>query len=525
MISRRHFLASSLALAAAPSILRAQSSRVLKFVPSANLGVLDPIWTSANLTRNHGYMIYDTLYGTDADFNARPQMVEGHTVEQDGLLWRLTLRPGLKFHDGSPVLARDCVASIRRWAGRDAFGQSLMAVTDELSAPSDNVIQFRLKQPFSLLPNALGKLASSMCAIMPERLAETPHTTQVSEIIGSGPFRFNEAERVQGARVVYDRFEDYIPRDEPGSRTAGGKHVHFDRVEWTIMPDPSTAANALVMGEVDWVESPMIDLLPILRGNPDITIEMKDETGATGALRFNTLNPPFDNPAIRRAVLHAVDQADFMAAIVGAETDLAATGAGVFTTGGLMASDAGMEALNGPRDLERARREIVEAGYGGERIVLLSPSDMPNIRALSEVAADLLQRLGFNVDLQAMDWSTLQGRRTSRDPIDQGGWSITFTTIAGVDTLDPASHQNTRGNGDAAPPGWPTSAELERLRSDWFGAPSLDTAIAVAADIQRQVFEDVPYIPLGQFFHPIAHRSNLVDIPVGFSQFYNVRRV
>lgn len=523
---RRTLLATSgAALLIRPAIAAAQSARVVKFVPSADLGVIDPIWTSANLTRNHGYLVYDTLYGTDAGFGVQPQMVEGHTVEQDGTLWRLTLRPGLRFHDGEPVLAKDCVASIKRWAGRDAFGQSLMTATAELSAPSDRVIQFRLKQPFPLLPHALAKLPSSMCAIMPERLALTPHTRQVSEVVGSGPFMFNQAERVQGARFVYEKFAGYVPRDEPASRTAGGKRVHLDRVEWIVMPDPSTAVSALLTGEVDWVESPLLDLLPTLRRNARVRIAMKDPTGAVGSLRPNHLHAPFNNPAIRRVLVGAIDQSVFMAAAAGGDPSLSSIGAGVFTPGTPMASDAGMAALTGPRDMEASKRALAAAGYAGERVVLLSPSDMPAIRALSEVGADTMQKLGMNVDLQAMDWSTLQQRRAKREPIDAGGWSVTFTTISGIDTLDPASHQNTRGNGLQAPPGWPVSSELERLRTGWFEAPDSAAQKKACEDIQRQVMLDVPYIPLGQFYQPIAHRTDIANIPDGFSLFYDVRRV
>lgn len=524
-MKRRQFLAATaVGLVTGPSI-RAAPAQMLKFVPATDLGVVDPIWTSANLTRNHGYLVFDTLYGTDAAFNVRPQMVEGHAVEQDGRLWLLTLRPGLRFHDGEPVLARDCVASIKRWAGRDAFGQSLMAVTEELDAPSDRVIRFRLKQPFPLLPNALAKLASSMCAIMPERIAgNTPSNRQITEVVGSGPFRFNAAERLSGSRIVYEKFAEYVPRDEPISRTAGGKRVHLDRVEWIIMPDPSTAAAALMAGEVDWVEAPLLDLLPRLKRSRGVTVELKDPLGAVGSLRFNTLHPPFDKPAVRRAILHAVDQAEFMAAVAGADPALYATDAGIFTRGTPMASEVGMEALTAPRDLATSRRELEQAGYQGERVVLLSPGDMPAIRALSEVGAELMRKLGMNVDLQSMDWSTLQGRRVKREPIDQGGWSVTFTTIAGTDTMDPASHQNTRGNGLRAPPGWPESAELERLRTAWFEAPDLAAQQRACADIQRQCFIDVPYAPLGQFFQPIAHRTGVTDIPVGFSQFYGVRK-
>ena len=195
-MQRRAFLATTAALAA-PAAVRAQTATTLRFTPQQDLVTLDPVTTTAYISRNHGYMVFDTLYGMDADFQATPQMVDGHVVEDDGRRWTLTLRDGLLWHDGERVLARDCVASIRRWAKRDPFGASLMEATEELSAPDDRTIRFRLKRPFPLLPLALGKASVPVCAMMPERLANTDPFRQVPEMIGSGPFRFKADERVR----------------------------------------------------------------------------------------------------------------------------------------------------------------------------------------------------------------------------------------------------------------------------------------------------------------------------------------
>ncbi len=310
---RREFLAGSATTLALPAIARAQGSRVLKFIPQSDLTVLDPVWTTAYVTRNHAFMVFDTLYGQDSTYKASPQMVAGHVVENDGRLWKLTLRDGLKWHDGERVLARDCVASVQRWGKRDAFGQALLAATDAVSAPDDKTIQFRLKKPFPLLPDALGKSPSLMCAMMPERLAMTDAFTQVAEIVGSGPYRFVASERVPGARVVYQRFADYVPRSGGSPDwTAGPKVVNFDRVEWTTIPDASTAASALRNGEQDWWDYATADLLPMLRGAKNLKVAVQDPSGQCAMMRFNFLQPPFDNAAIRRALLGAVSQADVM---------------------------------------------------------------------------------------------------------------------------------------------------------------------------------------------------------------------
>ncbi len=524
-MKRRALLATGAAALAAPRSAASQNARVLRFVPQSDLAVLDPIWTPAYVTRNHGFLVFDTLFGQGADFSVSPQMAAGAVAGNGGKTWLITLRDGLRFHDGEPVLARDCAASLRRWGRRDSFGQALMAATDELSAPDDRTLRFRLKRPFPLLADALGKTGSNMPGIMPERLARTDAFTQITEMVGSGPYRFKPDERVAGSRVVYERFAGYAPR-EGGTPdfTAGPKVARFDRVEWHVMPDSSTAASALRNGEVDWWENPPADLLPLLRRARGVKVEVLDPTGLVGMMRPNHLHPPFDNPAVLRAVMRAVNQADFMAAAGGSDPAMTRTGLGVFCPVSPMASDVGMEALNGPRDLDRARRELREAGYRGERVVFLGATDLPNINAISEVGADLLRRLGMNVDYQAMDWGTVVQRRVKREPPDQGGWSVAATYWSGIDTFNPAVQISLRSNGAAGWWGWPTFERMEAMRDAWLEAADLPTQQRIAREMQAHFFEVVPYWPLGLLYAPTAYRTDLNGVLRGFALFWNVRR-
>ncbi len=529
-LKRRSLMQVAAGTLAAPSIVSAQNaptsdSRVLRFIPQSDVTALDPVWTSVYVTRNHGYLIFDTLYGQDDDLRIQPQMVAGHTTEDGGKLWRLTLRDGLVFHDGTPVLARDCVASIKRWARRDAFGQTLIGLTDELSAADDKTIVFRLKAPFPFLPEALGKVGINMLPIMPERLANTDPFKQVTEMVGSGPFRFVANERVVGSRVVYEKFEKYRPRESGiASCTAGPKVVYFDRVEWNVIPDVATAAAAMQRGEADWWEQPSFDLLPVMAREPDLKTFVVETTGNIGLFRMNQLFPPFDNPAIRRALWPALKQADYMEAIAGDRKESWRADVGFFGPGMPMASDAGLQTITGPRDVERAKAEVKAAGYGGEKVVVMSPSDYPRINALASVAADMLQRCGLNVDLQQMDWGTVIQRRASKAPPEHGGWSVFFTTLTGVDMSSPVGDLALRGNGQNAWFGWPTAPKLEALRDQFMAETDTAAQKRIAAEIQLQAFIDVPFLPLGEFIQPTTQRKELVDTLKGLSLFWNVRR-
>lgn len=526
-MQRRTVLASAVALAAPlaiPRIGRGAEASVLRFIPQSDLSSIDPIWTAAYVVRNHGMMVFDTLYGTGGDNLVSPQMLAGHSVSADGLTWTMTLREGLRWHDGAPVLARDCVASIRRWWVRDGFGQTVADVTNDLSSPDDKTIVFRLKRPFPLLPAALGKPGSYICAMMPERLAQTDPFKQIPEAIGSGPFRFKADERVSGARVVYERNPDYLPRpDGVASFTAGPKRAFVDRVEWTVMPDAATAAAAMQAGEMDWWEAPTFDLLPLLKKNADLMIPPADPAGYLGNMRLNHLQPPFNNPALRRVLLSAVKQEDYMAAVAGDPVNWQAR-VGVFCPGSPMANQAGMQVLTAPRNMTELRQAVIDAGYNGEKAVVLIPSDFPSMKALGEVGADLLKQLRINVDAQYMDWGSLLQRIVKTDPVENGGWSLFHTYWSGLDEWDPAVHAYLRGNGMAAGRGWPTSPALESLRNDWLYASDEQERKRIAGRIQEQAFIDVPFIPLGQIRFPTVYRRSVTDVLTGYALFWNLRK-
>lgn len=497
------------------------NARVLRFVPEGNLANPDPIWTTTTIARNHGAMIWDMLYGLDDRFEPQPQMVAGHELSDDRLTWRFTLRDGLMFHDAEKVRAIDCITSIQRWARRRPLGQTLLDRAEEMKALDDNRFEIRLKKPYSLMTRAF----ADSCFIMPERIAKTDSFQQISEYVGSGPFRFLRDEWVAGSKAIYARFDKYVPRQEKPSFLAGGKVAHFDRVEWIVMPDSATAAGALQNGEVDWLQRPDFDLLGMLRGMRNVKVAVNDKVGVLAMMALNHIQPPFDNPKLLRAILSAVNQEDFMAAAVGSEPELFHVPAGVFTPGMPMASDAGMEALTSPRDIAKARRMVQESGYKGEKVLLMSPSDYPVQAAHAQVAAALFKELGLNVEFASMDWGTLVQRRSSKEPPDKGGWTAFTTTYEGLTVADPSSNVPLRGNGAQGWFGWPTSPRLEALREEWLDAPDTAEQKRIAAEMQRVAFEEVPFIPLGQLYYPTAHRTELQDIvPASFPIFWNVRR-
>jgi peptide/nickel transport system substrate-binding protein len=525
-MQRRTFLSGSAALLAAPAIARAAGSSTLRFVPYTDLAIIDPMVTTGLVTRTHALMVFDTLYGLDEAITPQPQMVAGHVVEDGGKVWRLTLREGLLFHDGTPVLARDVVASLNRWMSRDAFGGALLAVTDELSAPSDTMVQFRLKQPFPFLTAALARTTGFIPAIMPARLAAFPATQAVPELIGSGPFSWVPGERVPGSLAVYKKFDRYVPRPSGvSSFTAGPRIAHFDRVEWHTLPDPATASAALQAGEVDWWEQPTIDLLPMLRKDPKLTIRQVEGRGLIGVLRLNHLYPPFDNPAVRRAVLGCISQSDCMEAVASADPSLWQDKVGMFTPGSPLASDAGMAGLIGPRDPEAGRRALKAAGYDGTPVTMLVGADVPRINAIAQVSYQACKDIGLNVDQAAGDWGTVLTRINNSKPPNQGGWNMFAAFNSGIDLWTPAAHDALRGNGMKAWVGWPTDPKLEALRTTWLSTEDLAGQQAICRDMQLEAFQSVPYVPLGLFKQPTVYRSDLRDMLVGQPLFTNVRRV
>lgn len=524
-MKRRDVLKSGLAsaaLMAMPNLVRAEAQSTITFVPHADLASFDPVWTTADITRNFSLAVYDTLYGFDAEFNVQPQMVAGQTISDDGKQWEITLRDGLKFHDGTPVLARDCVATIQRWGKRDAMGTALMARTDEVTAPSDKTIRFRLKTPFPLLSYALAQI---YCAMMPERLAQTDPNTQVSEAIGSGPFKYVAAERVPGQRVVLAKNADYVPRDSgKPSFNAGPKIVYFDRVLWNFIPDPATSAAALQNGEIDWWENPTVDLVPRLKGDANLTVTVKDKTGEIGCLRFNQLYAPFDKPAVRRAVLSAIDQKDVITAFAGAAPELMKTDVGLFVPGTPLASDIGVEITRGAKDYAKIKQDLAAAGYNGEKITVLAATTIPSIWAEASVATDVLQKVGMNVNLLALEWGTVVSRRASKEPPDKGGWNIFYTYLGGFGNISPGPNIAIRGSGGNSWFGWPTDPEMEALRDQWFAAPDLASQQKICGEMQAHFWQNPSYVPLGMYYQPTAFKKSLVDVHDGWPQFYGVRR-
>jgi peptide/nickel transport system substrate-binding protein len=526
-MKRRSFLAAGGAAAvglSSPHVARAQGSQVLKFVPQADLASPDPVWSTTLVTGMHGYMVWDKLYGMDVNQIPQLQMLAGAEVGDGGLTWTLTLRPGLVHHDGEKVRAIDAVTSINRTAKRAPLVGTMMGQVNELSALDDNRLQFRLKKPFPLLPRALCDVS-----VMPERIAKTDAFTQITEIVGSGPYKFVRDGWKAGSSVVYQKHDKYVPRSEPNSMYAGGLVPHFERIEWTIMPDPATAAAALQRGEVDWVDQPLMDLVPQLRRSPGVKVAVLDAFGNLMSMFFNCHQPPFNNAKLRRAMLFAVNQQDFVDAVLGElAKELGATGVGVFPPRSPYASTAGMEGLPKNGDIALAKKMIAESGYKGEKILLMSPSDFPSIRQQSLVAEALLKGLGLNIEFASMDWGTMIARRNNNlDLPEKGGWSTYCTWWTGLSISSPAVSLPLWTNGADAKAGWrPQDAEMLKMRADWFDAPDLEAQKKAAAEIQKRALgEVVPFVPLGLFYLPTAFRDNLTGHPQSyFPAFWGVRR-
>jgi len=517
--------AATFTVSVAPRLGRADRTKTLVFVGVADLSVLDPVVTGARPTRNAAYLVFDTLYGIDTEWKAQPQMVAGQTVEEDGLTWTLKLRDGLRFHDNEPVLARDVVASIRRFAPRVIFANALMETTDELSAPDDRTVRFRLKRPFPHLPEALAGPGGNVPAIMPGRLAAESPFKPVAEVVGSGPYRFLKDEHVSGARAVFERFAEYQPR-AGGSVgfTAGPKVAHFERVEWLTL-DPFSASAALRRGEIDWWELAPRDLVDQVSGDPNITVVSHFAT-ANGIMTFNHRYPPFDNPAICRALLGAVDQAEAMSAIAGSDRNNWRDDVGLFGTGSPFATDVGIEVLRSPRDYAAVKRALAEAGYKGEKIVVMAPTDVSELGNLTRTGAEQLRRAGMNVDLQEMDFGSVVRRRGNQGPPDRGGYNMFCTLIdRSLPNVHPYGNLAIRADGKEPINGWANSPRIEELRAAWLDTTDLEQQKRICVDLQTQLWEDVPFVPMGEYWQATAYRKDLTDLLPGcFATFYGVRR-
>jgi peptide/nickel transport system substrate-binding protein len=496
-------LAGLLCLAGAPSETRAQGG-TLKFVPHAGLRVLDPVWTTAYITRNHGYMIYDQLFAMDKDFRPRPQMVDKWSASADGLTYTFTLRPGLKWHDGTPVTAKDCVASIRRWAARDTMGIKLTTFLRSLEARGDATLVLALKEPFGLVLESLAKASGNPLFMMPERVANTDPQKQIEDYTGSGPFQFVKEEFQPGVKAVYAKFAQYVPRDEPPSGLAGGKRVYVDRVEWVYLPDHNTAVAALNAGELDVLEAPPVDLLPILRSNPKVQVLLVDTAGLQGTLRFNHLVPPFNNVKNRQAVFYMINQADVMRLVVGDPQYFKVCNA-IFICGTPYASTLGVE--NVRQDFDKSRQLLKEGGYAGEKVVLLDPTDLNVLHSEVGGVVPMLRKGGLNVEVQAMDWSTVLTRRVEKKPVSEGGWNIVITAATAVDLMTPLTNIHINPYCDKGAFGWYCDPKMADLQDRWTRATDPARSRMLAAEVQKQAYEAGAYVPLGQYTQPAAFRG------------------
>jgi peptide/nickel transport system substrate-binding protein len=519
---RRTLLAAGTAAALArPAI--GGTTTTLMFVPQAALSSVDPVWTSAMTVRNFGLMVFETLYGRDAAMNPKPQMLAGEVIEDDGRRRTMTLRDGLRFHDGEPVLARDCVASLRRWMKRDPVGATIELRIEALEAPDDRTIVWRLAKPFAHLPKALSKMQTA-AAMMPARIAATDPFKQIPEAIGSGPFRFLASEQVIGSFASFAKFDRYVPRDEPPSFTSGGHRVLLDRVEWHMIPDASTAANALMTGEVDWIEQPVPDLLPMMR-RAGVVTERIDDLGFISQLRPNHTLAPTGNVGVRRAIMAAISQRDVMQAMMGGDPDGYVVPVGFLVTGKPEVDQAGIEHVTQPHSVDQVKAMLDTAGYGGERVVLLHTTDQPFHQISSSVVADALSRAGMRIDDQAMDWGTTLQRRGSKAPLDKGGWSL-FTSVTPVpESRDPLLASLLRGNGKDAWFGWPDDPKMEAIYAAWLDAADPAEQARLERDYQLAAFESVPFVPLGRYMLRAAWSPKLSGLLKGPAPvFWNVAK-
>ena len=518
---KARLLASAMALAVLAGPVAAAEIRA---VMHSGLRALDPIITTAHIARNHGYMIYDTLLGVDENQKPQPQMASW-TVSDDGMVYTFTLRDGLTWHDGAPVTAADAVASLKRWSQRDGGGQMMMQYTKSIEAKDAKTIVLTLSEPFSYVIELIAKPSAVPAFMMPERVAKTPSTEAIKEHIGSGPFQFVEAEYKPGVQVVYDKFTAYVPRTEPASWTSGGKVVKVDRVTWINMPDAQTTINALNAGEIDFMELVPIDLLPLLEANEELSVEVTNVLGSQTMGRMNFLYPPFDDVRIRQAALLAMNQTDVLSALTGNPEYYAVCGS-MYGCGAPLATNAGGETIVAGSNVEAAKKLLAEAGYKGEPVVILQPTDVASTSPQPVVAAQLLRQAGFTVDLQPMDWQTVVTRRANQAAPAEGGWNMFFTNWVIPEVWNPIVNPMLNGGGkEKAWFGWPNDPKLDAMRKEFVQAKTDEERKAVAERVQVHAYNEVTYVPLGEYRSPSAWRkelSGIIKSPI--PTFWNVEK-
>ncbi|MFO1285982.1 MAG: ABC transporter substrate-binding protein [Rubrivivax sp.] len=507
----RRLLGSALLAATTFSLAGAAlaQEKVLRIVPHSNLAILDPIWTTAYMSRNHGYMIYDTLFGTDENGKIKPQMVDSWVESPDHRLWTFKLRKGLEFHDGKPVTGEDVIASIQRWGKRDAMGSALMQFVQRMDSPAPDTFRIFLGEACGFVLEALGKPSSNVPFIMPKRIADTDAFKQIEEHIGSGPYVFKRDEFKPGDKAVYTKFAKYVPRSEPPSGTTGGKRVYVDRVEWNLaLRDAQAQVSALQKGEVDIIEALGFDHYETVKADPSLQLPKYATYGLQYMARFNHLNKPFDNPKVRQAVIAAFNQDAFLRAQVGVKALYRSCGS-IFICGSPYGSLAGSD-LQMKSNMKKAQDLLKASGYDGTPIVVMKPTDLASIQKLPDVAAQLLRQAGFKVDLQAMDWQTLVGRRAKKDPIDKGGWHMFLTAWQAFDVWSPIANPTTDTRGEKSTWfGWASDDKLVELRNQFMRATDDAAKKKLADQMHARMFEVGTHVVVGEYDQPMAARKNI----------------
>jgi peptide/nickel transport system substrate-binding protein len=495
------------------------ATTVLKVAPSADVQELDPTRGRNLISRIYSQMVFDTLFALDHNLSPKPMMVEHETVSDDRLTYTFTLRAGLKFHDGTPVTTRDVIASLNRWMNGTSIGAPLKIRLASLTAVDDLTFTLTLKEPFGLVEFMLAGAGAPIPAIMREKDANRPEGQEITAPIGSGPFRYNAAERVSGHRVVFDRFTDYAVRPEPPDGLAGGRVVKVDRIEFTILPDATTTAEALANGEIDFWEGISPDTAPFLRSR-DIVVRRTNALPSVAFIRPNFQIPPFNDVRARRALALMFDQHELMAAVAGDNMKWDTCYA--FTVcGGPLSTEDGSEPYRKP-DMAKAKALLAEAGYKGEKLVLLGTPSLPPINAMSQVVEARLTEGGIPVDLQMVDFATMFKRMNTAD-LDAGGasWNLFAYYAIGGSWYHPLTNASLDLSCDKKNwAGFPCDAEGEALRQKVLSAPDDASRKAAYGAFQRHLWEFIPYVPEGQFDVASAYRKDLTGVLAGYVQPY-----
>lgn len=530
MISRRDLIKLSVTAGAAlslPSVLRAQTAQADGTVRMAIglAAIFDPILTTSGDTYTHAIAIYDTLFGVDSNLVPQPQMVNKWEVSDDKKAYTFELRDGLQFHDGSPVTAADCVASIRRWGQADSGGKLLMERATQISPKDDKSFVIVLKEPLGVLIDILAAPGGLFLAIMREQDAKLPATEQVTANIGSGPFKFNHDLASPGVSFVYDRNEKYVPREEAPDGFAGGKVVMVDRVILQNIKDQQTALAALQAGEIDFMASPPYDLLPIIESDPGLGLEVLNRAGNNLFLRMNCLQKPFDNVKARRAMLHLVDQEAILQAAIGdaryTRPVISLFGITRYT------NDENTGWFKKGGDPEKAKQLFKESGYSGEKVVILDPTDDAVVDHAAQLLANQLQKIGVNAELAPSDWGGVVKRRSDKSSVADGGWSILVSSWSGVALGDPIGTPFFQANGNKAWYGWPQDDKYESLRSQWPDAGGFDERMSLARQMQSRWWDFVGAVMLGNFVQPIARSkalTGMVGVPKVVVALWNMEK-